>query len=94
MARVKKGSSPKARKTFGVPPRDCPECGKDGHVLDTRVTKNSITRRRGCFKGHRWTSTELYVPDARTGVLSSESLTSELRRQMIDGLISELKAMR
>lgn len=54
---------PPAREPITSPARTslhCPICGAATRVVDSRLNKNnSIRRRRACFSGHRFTTTEI-----------------------------------
>lgn len=89
-----RGHGKNARKVFGTPPRDCPTCGGNGMVLDTRVRPDSISRRHACSKGHKWSSAQILVVGSRMGVKNIDVANESLRRGLIDSLIAELKAMR
>jgi len=40
---------------------NCPECGKDTMVVDSRSTDNSVRRRRECNEGHRFSTQEWVI---------------------------------
>jgi hypothetical protein len=37
----------------------CPECSSSTHVIETRLSKTRIRRRRQCVTGHRFTTLEV-----------------------------------
>lgn len=51
---------------------NCPECGKDTMVVDSRSTDDSVRRRRECNEGHRFSTQEW--------VIKSETRAGELLR--------------
>lgn len=40
---------------------DCPKCGAWSEVIETRLKKDKVSRRRECGNGHRFTTYELAV---------------------------------
>jgi len=40
---------------------NCPECGKDTMVVDSRSTDDSVRRRRECNEGHRFSTQEWVI---------------------------------
>ena len=42
--------------------KDCPKCGADSYVIDSRISENTeiLKRRRKCQRcGHRWSTGEI-----------------------------------
>lgn len=44
---------------------NCPNCGADSGVLETRRAPSGLRRRRWCKCGHKFTTLELIVPEGR-----------------------------
>lgn len=51
---------------------NCPDCGKQSDVIDTRPVPGFIRRRRECLNYHRFTTVEMVgTPDALRGLLKA-----------------------
>ena len=63
----------------------CPECGKEGGVIDSRKTPLGLRRRRYCFgkKKHRWSTFEVLFQDK-----------GAFKREILDGIIKALRDLR
>lgn len=78
-------------QTRGVPPRDCPECGKTGFVYDTRSRSGYVWRRHKCNRRHRWTSIETLVTGSAIGTATNVTAMAIMKREVLQQVIKALK---
>lgn len=60
----------------------CPECGAATNVVDSRVTKTRVRRRRLCDSGHRFTTYELLATEHETIAAAALEMSQALLRLM------------